>query len=56
MGENSGGLSFAEETLTQAIALRFVGKVGEANGFYGDNPANGWVLSPLLISSTETSA
>ena len=36
-----------EQTLAQAVAFGFVGKIGEADGFYGDNPADGGILSPI---------
>ena len=47
MGEDPGRLRFSKQTFTQAIPLGFVGKIGKTNGFYGDDAANGGVLSTV---------
>ncbi len=47
MGEDAGGLGFAKQAFAQPVAFGFVGEVREANGFYGDNAADGGVLSPV---------
>ena len=47
MGQDSGRLGLAKQALPQAAALGFVGEIGQADGFDGDNAADGGILSPV---------
>ena len=47
MRKHPGRLRFAEQALAQAFALGIVGEIGQADGFDGDNPADGGILGAV---------
>src|SRR5262249_16660616 len=47
VGENAGGLRFAEQSLAHTLALGFVGEVLESDALDGDGPADGGIFGTV---------